>query len=102
MRIAEDGTRPFTVPMLPESFLQLSQWQYRSVSGAPSTSNLTPPQRQLPCSVAIGSAYRGAAVSPRCGAPTWRGSVYHRDVATNGKLTAKDYKTDQEVRWCPG
>jgi 2-oxoglutarate ferredoxin oxidoreductase subunit beta len=21
---------------------------------------------------------------------------------TNGKLTAKDYKTDQEVRWCPG
>jgi 2-oxoglutarate/2-oxoacid ferredoxin oxidoreductase subunit beta len=23
-------------------------------------------------------------------------------VATNGKLTAKDYKTDQEVRWCPG
>src|SRR5262245_28728054 len=25
-----------------------------------------------------------------------------RSVATNGKLTAKDYKTDQEVRWCPG
>src|SRR5436305_10856414 len=25
-----------------------------------------------------------------------------RAVATNGKLTAKDYKTDQEVRWCPG
>jgi 2-oxoglutarate ferredoxin oxidoreductase subunit beta len=23
-------------------------------------------------------------------------------VTTNGKLTAKDYKTDQEVRWCPG
>jgi 2-oxoglutarate/2-oxoacid ferredoxin oxidoreductase subunit beta len=23
-------------------------------------------------------------------------------VATNGKPTAKDYKTDQEVRWCPG
>jgi len=23
-------------------------------------------------------------------------------VATNGKLSAKDYKTDQEVRWCPG
>jgi 2-oxoglutarate/2-oxoacid ferredoxin oxidoreductase subunit beta len=23
-------------------------------------------------------------------------------VATNGKLTGKDYKTDQEVRWCPG
>jgi 2-oxoglutarate ferredoxin oxidoreductase subunit beta len=23
-------------------------------------------------------------------------------VATNGKLTARDYKTDQEVRWCPG
>jgi 2-oxoglutarate ferredoxin oxidoreductase subunit beta len=23
-------------------------------------------------------------------------------VATNGKLKAKDYKTDQEVRWCPG
>ena len=28
--------------------------------------------------------------------------VYHGAVATNGKLTAKDYKTDQEVRWCPG
>ena len=23
-------------------------------------------------------------------------------MATNGKLAAKDYKTDQEVRWCPG
>ena len=23
-------------------------------------------------------------------------------MAANGKLTAKDYKTDQEVRWCPG
>ena len=23
-------------------------------------------------------------------------------MASNGKLTAKDYKTDQEVRWCPG
>lgn len=23
-------------------------------------------------------------------------------MATNGKLTARDYKTDQEVRWCPG
>ena len=23
-------------------------------------------------------------------------------MATNGKPTAKDYKTDQEVRWCPG
>jgi 2-oxoglutarate ferredoxin oxidoreductase subunit beta len=23
-------------------------------------------------------------------------------MAMNGKLTAKDYKTDQEVRWCPG
>jgi 2-oxoglutarate/2-oxoacid ferredoxin oxidoreductase subunit beta len=23
-------------------------------------------------------------------------------VATNGKLTPKDFKTDQEVRWCPG
>src|SRR5215208_3304184 len=23
-------------------------------------------------------------------------------MATNGKVTAKDYKTDQEVRWCPG
>jgi len=23
-------------------------------------------------------------------------------VATNGKLVAKDFKTDQEVRWCPG
>jgi 2-oxoglutarate/2-oxoacid ferredoxin oxidoreductase subunit beta len=23
-------------------------------------------------------------------------------VATNGNLTAKDFKTDQEVRWCPG
>jgi 2-oxoglutarate/2-oxoacid ferredoxin oxidoreductase subunit beta len=23
-------------------------------------------------------------------------------MAANGKLTAKDYKSDQEVRWCPG
>jgi len=23
-------------------------------------------------------------------------------MGSNGKLTAKDYKTDQEVRWCPG
>src|SRR5881628_284969 len=23
-------------------------------------------------------------------------------VSTNGNLTAKDFKTDQEVRWCPG
>src|SRR5437588_6584595 len=23
-------------------------------------------------------------------------------MATNGKLTAKEFKTDQEVRWCPG
>jgi 2-oxoglutarate ferredoxin oxidoreductase subunit beta len=23
-------------------------------------------------------------------------------MATNGKLTAKDFKSDQEVRWCPG
>ena len=23
-------------------------------------------------------------------------------MATNGKVTAKDFKTDQEVRWCPG
>src|SRR5438105_2833725 len=23
-------------------------------------------------------------------------------MATNGKLAAKDFKTDQEVRWCPG
>jgi 2-oxoglutarate ferredoxin oxidoreductase subunit beta len=30
------------------------------------------------------------------------GRGYHRGVAANGKLTAKDYKTDQEVRWCPG
>jgi 2-oxoglutarate ferredoxin oxidoreductase subunit beta len=26
----------------------------------------------------------------------------HRPNGTNGKLTAKDFKTDQEVRWCPG
>src|SRR5215212_1565337 len=31
-----------------------------------------------------------------------RPRVYHRGMATNGKLTAKDFKTDQEVRWCPG
>jgi 2-oxoglutarate/2-oxoacid ferredoxin oxidoreductase subunit beta len=30
----------------------------------------------------------------------WR--VYHRIVSTNGRLTAKEFKTDQEVRWCPG
>jgi 2-oxoglutarate/2-oxoacid ferredoxin oxidoreductase subunit beta len=31
-----------------------------------------------------------------------RGRLLSKGVATNGKLTAKDYKTDQEVRWCPG
>src|SRR3954454_191857 len=52
IRIAVDGTLPLTVPMLPDSFLQLSQWQYLSVAGASVTSNLTPPQRQLPRSPA--------------------------------------------------
>ena len=51
IRIAFEGTRPFTVPVPPDSFLQLSQWQYLSVLGASATSNVTPPQRQLPCSV---------------------------------------------------
>src|SRR5256714_13640561 len=88
MRIADDRVRTFTVPPLPESFLQLSQWQYRRRSGASVSSNLTPPQRQLPWRVGI----------PR----TYSTGVYHRSMATNGKLTAKDYKTDQEVRWCPG
>src|SRR5438477_11979228 len=88
MRIADDRVRTFTVPPLPESFLQLSQWQYRRRSGASVSSNLTPPQRQLPWRVGI--------------ARTYSTGVYHRSMATNGKLTAKDYKTDQEVRWCPG
>src|SRR5438094_6260806 len=96
IRIAVDGTRAFTVAAPPESFLQLSQWQYRSVSGASVTSNLTPPQRQLPCNAATVRAYwRWDSRSASSG-------VYHRGMATNGKLTAKDYKTDQEVRWCPG
>lgn len=50
MRMVFEGTRPFTVPVPPDSFLQLEQWQYLSVSGASTTSNLTPPQRQLPLS----------------------------------------------------
>src|SRR5256886_11468694 len=96
IRIAVDGTRAFTVAAPPESFLQLSQWQYRSVSGASVTSNLTPPQRQLPCNAATVRAYW------RWGSRSASSGVYHRGMATNGKLTAKDYKTDQEVRWCPG
>jgi hypothetical protein len=48
MRIDDDLTRPLMVAGAPESFLQLSQWQYRRTSGASETSNLTPPQRQLP------------------------------------------------------
>jgi hypothetical protein len=48
IRMAFDGTRPLTVAAPPESFLQLSQWQYLNVAGASDSSNLTPPQRQLP------------------------------------------------------
>src|SRR5438067_867632 len=57
MRMAFDGTRPFSVPVPPDSFLQLSQWQYLSVSGAPVSSNLTPPQRQLPRNGSTPRAY---------------------------------------------
>ena len=39
MWIAVDGTPKFTVPAPPESFLQLVQWQTRSVFGSASTSN---------------------------------------------------------------
>ena len=48
IRIAADRMRTFTVPPPPESFLQLSQWQWRRRSGASVSSNATPPQRQLP------------------------------------------------------
>jgi hypothetical protein len=48
IRIAVEGTRPFTVAAPPDSFLQLSQWQYLSVAGVSVSSNLTPPHRQLP------------------------------------------------------
>ena len=61
IRIVLDGTRPFTVPMLPDSFLQLSQWQYLSVSKGSVTSNSTPPQRQLPRSAATAVSLAGAA-----------------------------------------
>ncbi len=54
-----DGTRPFTVPVLPDSFLQLSQWQYLSVAGASVSSNFTPPQRQLPRSAATAVSLTG-------------------------------------------
>jgi hypothetical protein len=72
IRIAPTGTRPFTVPVPPESFLQLSQWQYLSVSGASVSSNFTPPQRQLPRrAVTPGSLLpRLAAISTR-GVITW-------------------------------
>ena len=56
MRIALGGTAALTVPAPPESFLQLVQWQTRNVSGMVSTSNLTPPQRQLPLKVVTGSS----------------------------------------------
>jgi len=42
IRIALDLTRAFTVAAAPDSFLQLSQWQYLSVAGFSSSSNLTP------------------------------------------------------------
>jgi hypothetical protein len=57
MRIAAGGTPAFTVPAPPESLLQLAQWQTLSVSGGSSTSNRTPPQRQLPCKVVTVRAY---------------------------------------------
>jgi hypothetical protein len=60
MRIAAGGTPAFTVPAPPESFLQLAQWQTLSVSGGSSTSNCTPPHRQLPCKVVIVRAYTRA------------------------------------------
>ena len=55
-RIDADGTLRFAVAGPPESFLQLAQWQYRSVSGSPSSSNRTPPQRQLPRSAILADA----------------------------------------------
>jgi hypothetical protein len=60
MRIEAGGTPAFTVPAPPESFLQLVQWQTLSVSGGSSTSNCTPPQRQLPCKVVMFRAYTRA------------------------------------------
>ena len=56
MRIAPDGARTFAVLPPPESFLHDSQWQKRMPSGVVSTSNLTPPQRQVPWSVVIAGA----------------------------------------------
>jgi hypothetical protein len=60
MRIEAGGTPAFTVPAPPESFLQLVQWQTLSVFGGSSTSNCTPPQRQLPCKVVMFRAYTRA------------------------------------------
>src|SRR5204863_2335894 len=54
MWTAADRMRTFTVAPPPESFLQLSQWQWRSRSGASPSSNLTPPQRHVPWSGATG------------------------------------------------
>jgi hypothetical protein len=48
IRMLSEGTRAFAVPAPPESFLQLSQWQYRTADGSAVTSNCTSPQRQLP------------------------------------------------------
>ncbi|MFI0999809.1 hypothetical protein ACH4RD_07995, partial [Streptomyces galbus] len=33
---------------------------------------------------------------------SWPACWRRRPVATDLKLTAKDFKSDQEVRWCPG
>src|SRR5204862_2559416 len=57
MRIDSLRAQPFAVPAPPERRLQLVQWQKLRGSNSPSSSNRTPPQRQLPWS-ATGSAYR--------------------------------------------
>jgi hypothetical protein len=47
--IAPERTRPLTVPVPPESFLQLVQWHCPTLSNGPATSKCTPPHKQLPC-----------------------------------------------------
>jgi hypothetical protein len=104
IRIDEEGTRPFTVAAPPDSFLQLSQWQYLSVSGASVSSNFTPPQRQLPRKAAMsGSLTRalptlGVIESDREPVGLARGGLIVSLVVTV-LLVAAVYETAVALKW---
>ena len=55
--IAFEGTRPLSVPVPPEIFLQVVQWQAETLSKAWLTSKHTPPHKQAPRRLATSRAY---------------------------------------------